>query len=179
MGEHLETLQRAIARRRWIPARHPPLSVAVTLVGLEPAHGVSAELIGQRARARATSELLDLVNRRYGNNALYFGAMQQALSARAAPMRIPFSTIPDTAFEEDVSVEKRTGAKAAGGAGELWRQRERQFKVLAENTHRQQARQRPRGNLPEQGKQAKRYGAGGWGSQEDSGAQTQEAASLF
>lgn len=155
LARHLQALQRAIARRRWNPARHPPLSVAVTLVGLEPAGGVSAELLGERERNQAMSAVLDRINRRFGNNALYFGAMQRALSAGAAPMRIPFSTIPDTALEEDVA----SGAPVAQGGRpgdsdhELWLQRERQFKVLAEHSHRQ-AKDRRRPFRP--------AGVGGW-----------------
>ena len=70
------------------------------------------------------STVLDKINQRYGNNALYFGAMQNALSQQAAPMRIAFGQIPQTDVEED------TG-------NELWLKRERQFKVLAETAHRE------------------------------------------
>ena len=70
---------------------------------LEAADGISQELIPERHRSKTMSSVLDAINRRYGNNALYFGAMKEAITHGAAPMRIPFSTIPDTALEEVVS----------------------------------------------------------------------------
>ena len=124
LGRALEALERALASGRWNPKRHPPLSVAVTLVQLEARGSVSGELMPERRRSREMSIVLDLVNQRYGNNALYFGAMQNALSRQAAPMRIAFGQIPQTDVEEDTS-------------NELWLKRERQFKVLAETAHRE------------------------------------------
>ncbi len=131
LGRELEALERALANGRWNPKRYPPLSVSVTLVQLESRGSVSGELMTERRRNREMSEVLDKVNRRYGNNALYFGAMQNALSQQAAPMRIAFGQIPETAVEED------TG-------NELWLKRERQFKVMAETAHRE-AREKGRG----------------------------------
>ena len=136
LGRELEALERALANGRWNPKRHPPLSVAVTLTQLEARGSVSGELIPERQRSRGMSAVLDQVNQRYGNNALYFGAMQNALSQQAAPMRIAFGQIPNTDAEEDVS---------EGGAHELWLKRERQFKVLAETAHREA---REKGNKP-------------------------------
>ncbi len=128
LGRELEALERALANGRWNPKRHPPLSVAVTLTQLEARGSVSGELIPERQRSRGMSAVLDQVNQRYGNNALYFGAMQNALSQQAAPMRIAFGQIPNTEAEEDVG---------DGSAHELWLKRERQFKVLAETAHRE------------------------------------------
>jgi DNA polymerase-4 len=154
LGEQLQSLDHAIDRRHWNPARHPPLSVAVTLVGLEPAVMVSAELMQERERAQRVSTVLDRINGRYGNNALYFGAMQQALAANAAPMRIPFSTIPDTALEQDVAAKSAPRKPIRRESdNELWLQRERQFKVLAEHTHREAVQKR---------KPFKPSGVGGW-----------------
>jgi DNA polymerase IV len=124
LGDALEALERALANGRWNPKRYPPLSVAVTLVQLEACGSVSGELMPDRKRSREMSVVLDKINQRYGNNALYFGAMQSALSQQAAPMRIAFGQIPQTDVEED------TG-------NELWLKRERQFKVLAETAHRE------------------------------------------
>ena len=124
LGRALDALERALASGRWNPKRHPPLSVAVTLVQLEARGSVSGELMPERRRSREMSTVLDQVNQRYGNNALYFGAMQNALSRQAAPMRIAFGQIPQTDVEEDTS-------------NELWLKRERQFKVLAETAHRE------------------------------------------
>lgn len=130
LGKQLEALERALANGRWNPKRYPPLSVSVTLVNLEARGSVSGELIPERRRSREMSAVLDKINQRYGNNALYFGAMQHALSQQAAPMRIAFGQIPQTDVEED------TG-------NELWLKRERQFKVLAETAHRE-AREKSR-----------------------------------
>jgi DNA polymerase IV len=154
LGEQLQSLDHAIDRRHWNPARHPPLSVAVTLVGLEPAVMVSADLMQERERAQRVSTVLDRINVRYGNNALYFGAMQHALAANAAPMRIPFSTIPDTALEQDVAAKSPSHKPPRRESdNELWLQRERQFKVLAEHTHREAVQKR---------KPFKPSGVGGW-----------------
>jgi DNA polymerase-4 len=154
LGDQLQALEDAIGRRRWNQQRHPPLSVAVTLVELESAAGVTAELMHERDRSKRMSVVLDRVNGRYGNNALYFGAMQRALAANAAPMRIPFSTIPDTALEQDVAA-KSASRKPTGreSDNELWLQRERQLKVLAEYTHRE-AQQKLKSFKPS--------GVGGW-----------------
>ena len=134
LGEALRPLERALARGRWTPQRHPPLSVSTTLVRLEARGAVSGELMDARRRSRDMSAVLDAVNRRYGNNALYFGAMQNALAQHAAPMRIAFGQIPKTALEED-ALDARESHEAADGH-ELWLKRERQFKVMAEAAHR-------------------------------------------
>ncbi len=160
LGDQLQALEDAIDRRRWNPQRHPPLSVAVTLVELESAAGVTAELMHERDRSKRMSVVLDRINGRYGNNALYFGAMQRALAANAAPMRIPFSTIPDTALEEDVAAKPSPRKRGPRDSDhELWLQRERQFKVLAERTHRESQQKR---------KPFQPSGAGGWTSRKRS-----------
>ncbi|TXH71908.1 MAG: DNA polymerase [Lysobacteraceae bacterium] len=132
LGDALQPLERALGNGRWKPQRHPPLSVSVTLVHLEPRGSISGELMASRRRSRDMSALLDAVNRRYGNNALYFGAMQDALSQKAAPMRIAFGQIPQTDLEEDVGI-----AQESLDGHELWLKRERQFKVMAETAHRE------------------------------------------
>jgi DNA polymerase-4 len=128
LGHELEALERALASGRWNPKRHPPLSVSVTLVNLEPRGSVTADLIPERRRSQEMSAVLDQINKRYGNNALYFGAMQNAVSQHAAPMRIAFGQIPETALEDEAT---------DGAAHELWLKRERQFKVMAETAHRE------------------------------------------
>ena len=148
LGKHLSPLEHAAGMGRWKSSRHPPLSVAVTLVGLEENAGISGELIPERRRSKQISVTLDAINRRHGNNALYFGAMQEAINQGAAPMRIPFSTIPDSALEEENPASQRrwiTSEQVEEGS-DLWLRRERQFKVLAESTHRDQERTRQRGN---------------------------------
>ena len=69
-------------------------------------------------------------------------------------MRIPFATIPEAGLEEDVAAR----SKPADSAEELWLERERQFKVMAEEAHRKAREQ------PERIKAAtaKPFGAGGW-----------------
>jgi DNA polymerase-4 len=54
--------------------------------------------------------------------------MQNAVSQHAAPMRIAFGQIPETALEDEAT---------DGAAHELWLKRERQFKVMAETAHRE------------------------------------------
>ena len=159
LGEQMDQLQAAVGRRRWNPKRNPPLSVAVTLVGLAPVGSVTEELMADRRRDQTMSRVVDSINEKYGNNAVYFGAMQQAMVHEAAPMRIPFSSIPKTARDEDVTTRKRNAAQAAANAAEsadeLWLRRERQFKVLAENAHREQQKHKGAGPF--------KAGAGGWG----------------
>ena len=137
LGRELEALERALANGRWQPKRYPPLSVSVTLVRLERCGSLSGELMTERRRSRDMSVVLDKINKRYGNNALYFGAMQNALSQQAAPMRIAFGQIPQTALEEDVGIAHESLAHEHLDGHELWLKRERQFKVLAETAHRE------------------------------------------
>ena len=118
--------------------------------------------------------MLDRINQRYGNNTVYFGAMQQALAQDAAPMRIPFSKIPETGLEQDV-VTRRHGAAQPEVDDELWLQRERQLKVLAEASHREaNARRKPRGDG-----MAPKAGAGGWLPAQQSSTPESEPPSLF
>jgi DNA polymerase-4 len=162
LGKELQVLQNAVRSGRWDPKRHPPLSIAVTLVGLKPAGSMTAELMPERERAKTMSAVLDRINRRYGNNTVYFGAMQDAIAHNAAPMRIPFSTIPDIQLEEDVSPKRPMRKPAAHDHDrdqELWLQRERQFKVLAEQTHRE-TQQKPKSHKPS--------GAGSWAPRPES-----------
>jgi DNA polymerase-4 len=157
LGLETESLARAAASGRWNARRHPPLSVAVTLVDIEPHGNVTEELMRPRTRTRRISKALDQVNEKFGNNALYFGAMQQAVGLDAAPMRIPFQTIPDRSLEEDgVTRKRRTGIRRP--ADELWLQRERQFRVLAEASHREAQQRR----AAKRGEESPRAGAGGW-----------------
>ncbi|MEI2456626.1 DNA polymerase Y family protein [Lysobacter firmicutimachus] len=134
MAGALEPLLRAAASGRWPVKRHPPLSVAVSLIDLQPNAGETASLFSERQRSRELTRVLDQINQRYGNNRLYFGAMQDALAQGAAPMRIPFQHIPDEASEADLGA---AALVADPSMDELWLQRERQFKAMAENAHRQ------------------------------------------
>ena len=148
LGGKLELLRRAAACGRWDPKRNPPLSVAVTLAELSPRGAVSGELLDERQRTRAASALLDRVNRKYGNNALYLGSMAGAVEHDAAPMRIPFQSLPDLEVEEEAGLHGID--QPPTDAADLLQVRMNQFKVLAEKTHRERAqRHQP-------------SGAGGW-----------------
>jgi DNA polymerase-4 len=111
----------------WQDPAHPPLSVAVTLTSLQERRSTTPSLFDDHRNASALSGVLDSINRRYGNNKVYFGAMQTALQADAAPMRIPFGQIPETTLEADAT------------GHDLWLRAERNFKLIAEVTHREHA----------------------------------------
>lgn len=150
LGQMLLPLQQARDDGRWQARKHPPLSVAVTLVQVTEAARGSHELLPRRDRARKVTDALDRINRKFGPTALYFGTMKTAVDHDAAPMRIPFSTIPKPETEDE-----RRDHHPAGEA--LMQLRERQFKVLAESAHREAARRK-------QGHDSPRAGASGWGS---------------
>jgi DNA polymerase-4 len=148
LGGKLELLQGEIADGSWDPKRHPPLSVAVTLTGLSPRIAVGGELMAERQRAHAISALLDRVNEKFGQSALHTGSMRQAVRFDAAPMRIPFGSLPDVDIEEETRLHGIDQAPTE--VADLLRVRINQFNVLAEKTHRERARRhRP-------------SGAGGW-----------------
>ncbi len=115
-----EALDRAAPRRGGLPfPRLKPLSVSVTLHRVLPRTASSGSLFDDHRRGEALSALLDGVNARFGNNTLYFGGMHGALGA--APMRIPFTRVPELEHEED---------------HELWLTAMNQARVLAEAEHR-------------------------------------------
>ena len=97
----------------------------MTLTALQQRQSTTPSLFDDNRSANALSGVLDSINRRYGNNKVYFGAMQAALESDAAPMRIPFGQIPETTLEEDVTDH------------DLWLKAERNFKRIAEAMHRQ------------------------------------------
>ena len=187
LGEQLAQLEAAITRGRWNPRRHPPLSVAVTLVGLQPIGSVTEELMDGRRHAHRVSTVLDDINRKYGNNSVYFGAMHQAIDHDAAPMRIPFAHVPETGLEEEASMRRRNPAHqhpahkaSAASADELYLLRERQFKVMAENAHREA--QKRGGRTPDTRNAAPfKAGAGGWSSAAKVESETEvgQTGSLF
>ena len=150
LARHLQGLERAAVDGRWNPKRYPPLSVAVTLGDLSPRTAMCGELMAERRRGQAASVLLDKVNRKYGNSALYLGSMAKAIASKAAPMRIPFQQIPKPALEEEAGLHGID--QAPTGAADLLQVRMNQFKVLAEKTHRERESKRHRPS-----------GAAGWG----------------
>lgn len=136
LGQNLEVLGRAAENARWQVRRHSPLSVAVTLdrTGIEGE--VCGELMDERLRSKAASALLDRVNQKFGNNALYMGAMADAISRNAAPMRIPFQHVPRLApLEEETALHELEQEPTT--AVDLLQVRMNQFKALAEKTHRE------------------------------------------
>lgn len=145
LGRQLHGIERAAREGRWNPKRHPPLSVAVTLLELSPRAAACGELLAGRQRAQAASLLLDTVNRKYGNSALYLGSMARAVEQHAAPMRIPFQQIPKPALEEETGLHGMQQVPTS--AADLLQVRMNQFKVLAEKTHRARdaGRHRPAG----------------------------------
>ena len=155
LGDSLEPLLRTAGTQRWNASRHPPLSVAVTLLGLAPQAGDTLSLFDNGHRSQNLTRVLDTINQRYGNNRVYFGSMQNALIEQAAPMRIPFRHIPNQAAEADINAPTPS---VDPNSEELWLQRLRQFNVLAEKAHREAEGRR----TPVKSGAAAPYGSGGW-----------------
>jgi DNA polymerase-4 len=126
----LHALSGLLANRR---DRKPPLAVGVVLGGLADRIGSSGDLFSHRGENRALTEVVDRINRRYGNNRVYFGGAQEAMEA--APMRIAFNRIPRSDLEDESS-------------NEHWLKRLRQAKVLGEAEHRRQEGRRDRHGVP-------------------------------
>lgn len=118
--------RRQHGRRLAGPPRAVPLSVSVTLHRLVERTQSSGSLFAPAHGTHRLDTVIDRINAKYGHNKVYFGSMQTALEHEAAPMRIPFSHIPETASEGDA--EHNT----------LWLQSLNRAKVLAESTRRQQ-----------------------------------------
>lgn len=152
LAKMLVPLERAAASGRWNVKRHPPLSVAATLVGIEPRAARSGELIVGTRRRQSITRVLDQVNSLYGNNALFVASMKTAIEHDAAPMRIPFSHLPNVKLEEESRARTRARAEV--------RLRERQYKVLAEHAHKTHGR-RPPADKPAPRRHARAYGSSG------------------
>ena len=114
----LHALAGLLATRR---DRRPPLAVGVTLTQLIEREGSSGDLFSHHEENRALTAVIDRINIRFGNNKIFFASAQDALDA--APMRISFNRIPDSAREDETE-------------NEHWLKRLRQAKVLAEAEHR-------------------------------------------
>ena len=123
------------------PRHATPLSVSVTLLRLLPRTQSSGSLFAPAPDARGVDAgridaLVDRINAKFGYNKVYFGSMQLALEHDAAPMRIPFSRIPDSDSENEAAHSGDAGHDA------LWLKSLNRFKVLAEGEHRRRERQR-------------------------------------
>ncbi|MDE2155352.1 MAG: hypothetical protein KGJ32_05570 [Xanthomonadaceae bacterium] len=110
------------------PANATPLSVSVTLLRLVPRTQSSGSLFAPTQATRRIDAVLDRINAKFGCNKLYFGSMQLALAHDAAPMRIPFSRVPDAGSESEACHDA------------LWLQSLNRFKALAEGEHRKRKR---------------------------------------
>ncbi len=108
-----------------------PLAVGVTLHKLVERGQSSGSLFAPREEHRKLDAVVDRINAKYGLNRVYFGSMQRALEHEAAPMRIPFSHIPEK-IENDAEQHA------------LWLKSMNQAKVLAESEHRRRERERRR-----------------------------------
>ncbi len=117
----IEAMDRASPRRGGLPFNATPLAVSVTLHRLLPRVEASRSLFDDGRKTDSLNTLLDGINARYGNNTLYFGGMHDALALNAAPMRIPFTRVPELEHEED---------------HELWLTAMNQANRLAEGEHR-------------------------------------------
>jgi DNA polymerase-4 len=69
-----------------------PMKVAVTLTDLVPARSATPSLFDHDQRLVTLCHIMDRLNRVFGPNTVYFGGMYE--SQDAAPMRIPFNSIP-------------------------------------------------------------------------------------
>jgi DNA polymerase IV len=108
---------------------YKPLAVSVTLTRLMQREGTCASLFAELEENPALNKLLDRINGKYGNNKIYFGGLQQALSH--APMRISFNQIPDVSLEDESE------------HNDLLTKRMNQFRVLAEATHKSRQSEKP------------------------------------
>lgn len=109
------------------PARAVPLSVSVTLHRLGERAQTSGSLFAQATPARDVDTVIDRINTKFGLNKVYFGGMQDALAHDAAPMRIPFSRIPEASENE-------------ADHNALWLQTMNRFKAMTEGEHRKRER---------------------------------------
>jgi DNA polymerase IV len=116
------------------PARAVPLSVSVTLTRLLPRAQSSGSLFAPTQQTGRVDALVDRINSKFGYNKVYFGSMQLALQHDAAPMRIPFSRVPDA------HTENEAGSEGEASHNALWLQSLNRFKVMAEGQHRQRER---------------------------------------
>ncbi len=80
------------------PAHHMPKHVSMTLTKLVPPTSASPPLFEADQTRLRLAQTMDRIERRFGNQSVYFGSMAEALDS--APMRISFARIPDVELEE-------------------------------------------------------------------------------
>ena len=105
-----------------------PLALSVTLHHLQDPATQAPQLFAAPPRTSALDGVLDRINTRFGNNTVYFGGLSAAIRHDAAPMRIPFNRIPDSAAEAEQHV--------------LWQRSLDRFKVAAQQAHARAAQHR-------------------------------------
>ena len=69
-----------------------PLKVEVTLTKLTPTRSTTPSLFPEDRDRVALAQAMDVINKSFGRNSVYFGA--QSGAGDAAPLRIPFGTPP-------------------------------------------------------------------------------------
>lgn len=86
-----------------IPPGDTPTQVRVVLWKLVPAHAHTPSLFEEDNNARriALQRAMDQLTLRYGNQSVFYAPSFQAQEAKAAPMRISFTHIPDLKLEQD------------------------------------------------------------------------------
>lgn len=80
----------------------PPLMVGVQLLDLVAAGNLTPSLFLGSSKRRDLFACVDVLNKRYGKNTVYFGGGHAALDS--APMRIAFNRIPDLVTEGDEAI---------------------------------------------------------------------------
>jgi DNA polymerase IV len=70
----------------------PPIHVWMTLTDLKAAEAATPSLFEHDRQVTTLSHAMDAINRKFGKNAVRFGAIAGAEDS--APMRIPFSHVP-------------------------------------------------------------------------------------
>ncbi len=114
------TLMEAFAR---IWQSHPagnPSRVGVALEGLVPRSYATQPLFEQERRRVRLSRIIDDLNTRFGEDAVYLGSMHHA--RRTAPMRISFTSIPDL---PETDIEKQNARIRVWRAADAGRDRGR------------------------------------------------------
>ncbi|WP_297922520.1 hypothetical protein [Metallibacterium sp.] len=106
-----------------------PLALSVTLHRLSDPAAAAPDLFDAPTAGDPLDATIDRINARFGHNAVYFGGLSAAIRHGAAPMRVPFNRIPDSASEATQH--------------ELWLQSLNRFKVAGQQAHAAAARERP------------------------------------
>ncbi len=101
-------------KRLWatLPADAIPHKVGVTFLHLRPETAWTPDLFQDVAKHDPLDAAMDRLNIRYGRDTVFLGGAFGA--QKAAPMRIAFNYIPDSATEADGGADPLIGKKSAG-----------------------------------------------------------------